>query len=298
MIVAVCADKGVVGATTVATALAVVWPGRKVLVETDPSGADLPFRLRHSDSGSLLRPEPSIGSLAAAARLGDRLDLDGCAQPSVLGVPVIPGFASADRFAPVRGWWPQVGQALAGWPGTAVVDLGRWLPGHAAAPVAQAASVVLLVAGADLGGLFRLRERVMALAQAVGRPGQDRSPVMVAVTGPGKTRGKALQDTAALLASIGSPAPVAGFVPTDPRGAADLWAGPVTRRLAGSELLRATRTLAEEILTVRPDLWTPTTPPPVGAESVSPGGGLVSVPGAAAAAPGADALTGPGSVRG
>ena len=72
MILAVAADKGSPGASTLATALALVWPGRRLLVETDPAGGTAGFRLHHRDTGELLQPDPSLAALAAAARLGCR----------------------------------------------------------------------------------------------------------------------------------------------------------------------------------------------------------------------------------
>lgn len=272
MIISVCSDKGAPGVTTLATALAMVWPGDKVLVEADPSGGDLPFRLRHeSAADGWLRQDPSIGSLAAVARLGaPPLGLAAFAQPSSLSVPVIPGLPTAERFAAVRSLWPQVAQLLEAWPGTVLADLGRLQPGHPAVAVARSSGVVLLLGRADLGGLFHLRERVMELAQSVGRPEQTGSPVMVVVTGPAKTRSKALSEVTALLASIGSPAPVAGFIPEDRQGAADLWAGVVTRRLAGSELMRAVRQLAEQVLRLRPDLLAAAVPTVVASAQPEP----------------------------
>lgn len=255
MIVSVCADKGAPGVTTLAAALAVVWPGEKVLVEADPSGADLPFRLRRADSGTWLAPEPSLGSLAAVARLGTPpAGPAEFAQPCTLGFPVIPGALSAERFAPLRSLWPHLTATLSGWPGTVIADLGRLQPGHPGLPIAKASTVVLLLARADLAGLFHLRDRVVELGQAVGDPNRDGNPVVVVVTGPGKTRTKSLTEAADLLASIGSPASVAGFIPEDRQGAADLWAGAVTRRMAGSDLMRAARQLAQHLLNTHPDL--------------------------------------------
>ena len=75
MIVSVCSDKGSPGVSTLATVLGLVWPGPRVVVEADTAGSDLSFRLRPTaaDSGVLgghLAPDPSIASLATAARLG------------------------------------------------------------------------------------------------------------------------------------------------------------------------------------------------------------------------------------
>ena len=43
MIVAVCADKGAPGVTTLCLTLGMVWPGERVVLEGDVSGSDLPF---------------------------------------------------------------------------------------------------------------------------------------------------------------------------------------------------------------------------------------------------------------
>ena len=57
-----------------------------------------------------------------------------------------------------------------------------------------------------------------------------------------------------MLASIGSPAPVVGFVARDPAGARGLWAGELTRRFAGSDLVRTARATAESVLAAWPEL--------------------------------------------
>ena len=67
-----------------------------------------------------------------------------------------------------------------------------------------------------------------------------------------------------MLDAVGSPIPVAGFLPDDPNGAELLQQGAVTRRLLGSELVRAARSLAETVLG-----WWPTLGAPVGAEPVA-----------------------------
>jgi hypothetical protein len=263
MIIGVCADKGAPGVTTLATALAVVWPGHKVLAECDPSGADLPFRLRHQHTGNWLQPDPSITALAAVARLSPTAaDLLDYAQPCTLGVPVIPGASTAERFAPVKALWPQVAQVLGAWPGTVIADLGRLQPGHPAAAVAKASTVLVLLARADLPGFFHLRDRVTELCATVGDPTREVNPVTVVVTGPAKTRNTALAEVSALLTSVGSPARVAGFIPQDRQAAQDLWAGQVTRRLAGSPLIRSVRHLAEALLASSPELAAAAAGPP------------------------------------
>ena len=192
MIVSVCSDKGSPGVTTLAAALWLVWPGERVLLDADTAGGDLPFRLWSNGSGApreRLSSSPSIASLATAARLG--LTAAGplpFAQDTSLGVPVVPGALSAERFRPLRAMWPRVAAELAAWPGTVIADLGRLQPGNDALPVAQQSTAVLLVTRVDLESLAHLRDRVAELAGSVGDPGRDRSPVGVVVTGPPKAR--------------------------------------------------------------------------------------------------------------
>lgn len=255
MIIGVCAGKGAPGVSTLSAALTLVLPGRRLLAECDPSGADAPFRLR-AWSGSWLDPDRWLGSLAAAARLGGA-DPHEFAQDSILGVPVLPGGVPVDRFAPVRPLWPQVAAALAGAAGVVVADLGRMHPAHAALPVARAASVLLVLGRPDVAGLAHLREQCSAMLPVVGM-GPDRSPAVMAVAAPAGPRGRGRRrgrdDMAQVLAAAGLPCPVVGMVPHDPSGAAGLWAGPLTRTLAGSPLLRAVREVAGEVLRLRPDV--------------------------------------------
>ena len=256
MIVGVCSDKGSPGVTTLAVALGLVWPGESCLVmECDPSGGVLSFRMQHAEIGGLLQPEPTVASLAAVVRRG--LPADGVrrfCQPTTLGVPVIPGPLTAQRWVPVRGLWPQIAQELADWPGTVIADLGRMQPGNAALPVAQAATAVLLVGHADAEGLFGLRDRAATLAHVLGDPDRERPSVAVVVTDAGAHRRTAVKAAGQMLAAAGSPVPVAGFFAQDPAGAERLWAGEVNRKLARSELIGSARSLAETVIGWWPQL--------------------------------------------
>ena len=158
MIVAVCADKGAPGVTTLAVALGLVWPGRRLVMEADPSGGSLTFRHpRCRDPAGCSALEPSVASLGAACRLGlSPAAVARYVQPTTLGVDVIPGLLTPERYEPIRGLWPQIGAKLAGWPGTVIADLGRMQPGNAAMPVAQAATAVLLLGRARHRGAVRV----------------------------------------------------------------------------------------------------------------------------------------------
>ena len=163
-----------------AAALSVVWPGERVLLDADTAGGDLPFRLWGSG------PLPF-------------------AQDTSLGVPVVPGALSAERFRPLRAMWPRVAAELAAWPGTVIADLGRLQPGNDALPVAQESAAVLLLTRVDLESLAHLRDRVVEPAGSVGDPGRDRFPLGVVVTGPLKARRFSVEQARQVLASIGSP---------------------------------------------------------------------------------------------
>jgi hypothetical protein len=269
MIVSVCADKGAPGVTTLATVLAMVWPTERVLLEADCSGGDLAFRLRHAESDGgrdrLLDPQPSVLALAADARgplpTGGLL---GYAQPSTLGLPVIPGALSPEAFSPMSRLWPQVAQATADWSGTAIADLGRLHPGDPALPVAKASVAVLLLTRPDLEGLYRLRDRVTELASTLGDPIRDRSPVAVVVRArPGKQAKAAMGQVRQLLEAAGSPIDVLGVLADDPEAIEELRAGVVSRRLLGSELVRSGQALVEAVLSCWPQLQAPPANPSV-----------------------------------
>jgi len=258
MIISVGSDKGSPGVSTLAAMLGLMWPGERVVIEADTAGSDLSFRLRPSSAGGTLgghlAPDPSVASLATAARMG--LSATGplpYAQDTTLGVPVVPGVLSAERFRAMRSLWPQVAVGLAAWPGTAIVDLGRLQVGNPAMPLAQASTVVLLLTTANLEGLYHARDRVAELSGTVGQAG-ERPSLGVVVTGEPRDRRSSCEQVRQVLASIGSPAPVVGFVARDPAGARGLWAGELTRRFAGSELVRTVRSTAESVLTAWPEL--------------------------------------------
>ena len=247
--------------TTLAVALGLVWPGARVVVEAGPSGGVLTFRMRHAETCGMLGLEPSVASLAAASRVGLPADaLPRYAQPTSLRVEVIPGALSAERYQPLRTLWPRVAGQLAGWPGTVLADLGRLQPGSPVLPLAQAATVVVLLGRGDAEGLFGLRERAADLVQQLGDPARSPSSLAVVVTAPAGQAKTAVRSATQLFAAAGVPVPVAGFWAWDPPGAAGLWAGQVTRRVAGSDLIRSARTLAETILGWWPHLAIPDQP--------------------------------------
>lgn len=254
MIVAVGGDKGAPGATTLAVTLAAAWPGERVLAELDPRGADLPFRLHHGGGGPV-QERPSIAALAVDARPGNAAPpMDRYAQPTSLGVPLIPGELSVRTMANLVPHMPTIAKAAAGWRGVVIADLGALLPGNPALTVAKAAPVTLLVTRPGMAGLSRLVERVEALSDATGDPSRTAPPVgVVVVAEPGDAKPSA-DRAARLLAGAGSPAPVVGALPLDRKAVADLYSAAPSKKLWKSSLLRAATDLVNSLLETWPEL--------------------------------------------
>jgi hypothetical protein len=254
VIVAVGADKGSPGATTLAVLLGMFWPTERTVIELDPRGADLPYRIAAAD-GQPLAASPSITTVAVDSRPGapPRL-LTSYTQDTALGVPVIVGETSSRRFSRITGHLPAITSAAMAWPGTALVDVGRMTVDNPALRVAREATVAVLVSRADTESLGRLRERIEALAGELGRPGVMSTPLAVVVRAePGDDRGAGPR-VQRLLASIGSPVPVIGTVPTDPAGAAALWSGPSSRRLVRAPIIAAGRSITGRLRAHWPEL--------------------------------------------
>lgn len=265
MIVAVAADKGRPGVTTLALLLGLVWPGERVVMEADPSGGDLPFRLQHAANGGLLEAEPTVLTLAADSRVGLPEGAFGrYTQPTTLGVPVVAGALSAEAYVAMSRMWEPVAREASQWSGTVFADVGRLQPGNAAVVVARAAAELVFVTGADVESLYRLRERIGAMTGLVGgAAGAARSAVTVVVRSAAREQKAALTHVRQVLDSIGSPVHIAGAIADDPGGAAALYDGRLSRRLSGSELVRSARAIAESLLAANPELARATMPVPV-----------------------------------
>lgn len=251
MIVAVGSDKGSPGATTLATALGLVWPGHRLLCELDPRGADLPFRLL-SAPGQHMAAAPSVATLALDARPGAApAQLARYAQPTVLGVPVIRGEVSTRAAGKVASQLPAIAALAAAWPGAVISDVGSLQPSNPAMVVAKAASIVLLVMRASTEGLGHLRDRIEELTSYLGDPSRDWTSVGVVLVASVHEEGAAERRARAVLDSIGSPAPVVGVFQHDPAAAAALWGGPLSKRITKGPLVRS----AEKLVGSMWQLW-------------------------------------------
>jgi len=214
-LIACASVSGAPGVTTAALGLAAYWPLdlTPVLLEADPSGGDL-----HVLFG--LPESPGTVSLAAASRRAAGPDLLWRhAQWLTPRLAVVPGPAGADQAAATgsllaaSSWAPVTAAARSG--AMIVADCGRAGPGTPAAPLIQAADLLLIITGTTAEALAHLHARLDALRRL--------SPQLrLLLSGP---RGPypAAEISAALRAEV------AGRLPHDPAGASRLRGRPVRR---------------------------------------------------------------------
>ena len=278
MIVTVCADKGSPGVSWTATALGMMWPGDRVLLEADPSGGDAALRMRTSE-GHLLPPHPTLRSLAVDARSGNLpTSLLAYAHPTSLGVPVIPATdMRTEDFAPIARQWPAIASAADQWPGTVIADLGRLQEDSSAGPVAAASTIVLLITRATPEGLYHLRERASVLAARLGQGMHGRSPLTIALICPARDHSARLRDVQVQLAAEAttSTIPVAGWIAKDERSVQALRAGQLTKKVVGGDLLASARELIHTLTSWWPPIQAP---PPRQAHGTPIVAGLVGAP--------------------
>jgi hypothetical protein len=260
VIVAVGSDKGSPGATTLAVLLGLFWPDTRVVCELDPRGADLAFRMSR-ENRTPLGDSPTITTLAVDARPGaDAPSLEAYAQPTSLGVPVIPGEVSAQRFGRLIPHLPAITAVAARWSGTLIADLGCLQPWNPSLPLARSATVVVLVTRADTESLAHLRDRAVELAEDVGGPHRLRTPLGVVVRAMPRDERPAVARAEKLLESVGSPVPVLGALTDDPSGAAALWCGTVPKRALSRGFFDSARTITSRVRSTWPELSEPAFP--------------------------------------
>ena len=259
MIVAVCADKASPGVTTAAVALALVWPGPRLVMEADPAGGDLAFRARNPQSGRLIRSGRGLLALAADARIGVPADaLPRYAQPTAWGVDVICGPPSAASYAPMRSLWPAVADAAAAWSGTAIADLGRLYPGSPATALAQRADGGPGPDRGQRGGLVPPAGPVAGVGVPARRPDARGEPGRRRAAGPAPGR-RGRRPAGHPGAGVGRlPGPGAGIAGPRPGVGADAAGGPAHAPDRRGHLPRSAADVAARVLQRWPHLATPT----------------------------------------
>jgi hypothetical protein len=229
-LVAVGSLRGSPGATTIALALGSVWQRPRhpaLVVEADPDGGVLAARLG-------LGHHPCLTDLAVRVRAGARPDLVWeAAQALPGGAPVVVSHPSPDQcHATLRSAGGRLAgmlQALADH--DAVVDVGRLRPSSPAAPLTDAADIVLVVLRPRLEDVDTAGQRLPSLIEGTRAVG------LVLV-------GDEPYHRAEVEAVLG--VAVLAVVPVDARSAAAVTGGtPGPRVLHRLPWLRAVRALAD-----------------------------------------------------
>lgn len=202
MLIAVGSLKGSPGASTLALAMAAVWPDGSadargpMVVEADCAGGDLGGRCWLPDS-------PGLASLATGTRAGG-VDLGQHTARLACGVEVVVAPASRQAATIAVGLLAEIDPAA--WTGDRVVlaDVGRLETGLPGVGLAEAADVLLLVSAGDEASLLRVGDAAIP---------RDRSRLVVV--------GACSYSAEEVETGVGIP--VAGQLPWDPRAAAVLW---------------------------------------------------------------------------
>lgn len=257
-LVVVGSAKGAPGVTTLATALAAVWPQTAVLADCDPAGGDIALRLRDSTGGWLARQRGIVGLAASAqVRAHDdaEVDLAGQVQLATGGLPVLVGVDSAAQSAAMGSVWPTIARALAtsadlddAGQGVVIADCGRLVPGQPSEHLLARASAVVLATHPSVEGVAHLRHLLAHVTPVLPATAPGASVVWVAVTGAAETARRDTADVATALTDAGHPGVLVRAIPHDPRAALAL-AGTPTKGLDRSALVAAARRLAAELHT-------------------------------------------------
>jgi len=246
---AIVGGHGAPGATVTALAMLHAWPlqdGQRVLLaECDPDGGViLPGALEGRLDGSR-----GLGQLGVADRRGQlaqtlMTQLTDVSPGGTADRLLLPGVSDPAQYPGLAYVWTSLAELLIGLEGQGVdvlVDLGRSGATGPSAVLAQRADAVLVVARTTLRSLTTAHPRVAALKAdlAVNGTGADSLGLVLVEEGPYKE-----SDIAAQLG-----APVIGLLPHAPSTALVLSDGGNShdRRFVRSPLLRATRTVIDEV---------------------------------------------------
>jgi hypothetical protein len=222
------------GVTTLTTGLAAVWPSQRhrLIIEADPAGGMLA-------AAAGLPPEPGLVSLAAAARRHDdpAVALEH-AQPLAGGTAVLCGPPTAERARSALTMLSGLLGRLSELDADVFVDCGRLEPCASNANLFEQADLGVLAVRPRLGDLHALG------AFLEGRADQPRVSTLVLI-------GSGPYPPAEVTDALG--VNVAGQIPWDPDAAQVLATTSVdSRQLTRTSLVRALRTLADDLARVGP----------------------------------------------
>jgi MinD-like ATPase involved in chromosome partitioning or flagellar assembly len=217
------------GVTTMAAGLAMVWPdrARRVLVEADPAGGTLAAAVG-------LAAEPGMVSLAAAARRQpDPALVFDHAQALPGATPVVAAPAAGEQARSALGMLGPLLGRLGELDGLVLVDCGRLDHAGPGTRIFETADLAVVACRPQLADLNALATFLQPDESGGRRP-------VVVLVGPGPYPPGEITDTLGLE--------VAGCLPWDPDAAAGLGTSPPSsRRLTRSALVRALRSLADDL---------------------------------------------------
>ena len=222
-VIALLSAKHSPGTTTSALALALAAGDGALVVEADPHGGDIAARSR-------VPLEPGLMTMAAAGR-HPASPLPIHAQPLPSGVqavvaPTDPVQASSALSSVASRLVPTLRST-----GHAFVDCGRWSPVTALTTVLASCDLVVMVTEPTVAGI----EHVLARRDALRSVARHLAVLLVGDRPYGADDAEAALDL-----------PVVGPLPIDPRGAYDVYAGPL-RPARKSALCRAARSSLDRL---------------------------------------------------
>lgn len=232
-LLALASAKGSPGVTTAAMLFGALWPRHSLVIECDPSGADIAWRMP-GDDGETLDPQKGVLSLAAAGRRSLHPGLLSMhSQRIVGGLDVIPGVVVPEQATGIR--WDELAKLFSTAPGVDVIaDLGRVGAATPQNVMFQAASAMVMLVDTLPSNVVHLRERVGRLREAWG-PGMA-PPLHVVVVAPPK-RERAVRETRDVLDRADVEYESVHHLAHDPKGA-DFFVGQVRGRPDRTHLVR------------------------------------------------------------
>ena len=227
------------GVTTTALGLALAWPRPVLLVDADrtPTQAVLAGYLRGERPG-----QRGFGRLLQAARerrpMTEVLDDESIELPALLETEhparFLPGFPHPGVVGLFGSAWPELADALAGWPGDVLVDAGRVGPEGLPLPLTHRADMMLMVTGTSLVALAGLRLYLGAVREAAGE-----TALLLVGSGRPYTRAEVQAQFAITIAAEVAAAPKQAAVLSD--------GAPAPRRFTESPYFRSVRAAAGSI---------------------------------------------------
>ena len=222
--------KGSPGVTTGCLALATTWPRTATIVELDPDGGDIRYRLRDA-AGKPLTAEPGLLSYAT----GGATELKDHVQALAGGIDLLVGLPGAFEAPALTGRWSTIAERLdAHLEADVLADCGRL---SAFSPVVEAfphATGLVIFTRPTVDAVGHLRSRL---------DGLDGLPPVFVIVVTGVADRRSSKQVQAILTGAQLSTNVLGALAYDPEGAGML-AGEWPGRLAASPLIRSARDLA------------------------------------------------------